>query len=938
MGFVRVDVARRLAFALLAVWTLSARAQPAETAAPAPAPQAQPAASGIVSGTVLDKSTGDAVIEAGVEVVGTGRTVRTDLDGHFKLELPEGTYQLRIFAPFYTPVRLEGVVVKAGQVVKASTSLASAPGNVQVVEVVARADRAAEATQLTERKNAAVVSETVSAEVIKKSPAKDAAEVVKRLPAVAVKDNKFIYVRGLGERYSSALLNGSRLPSPDPDKRVVPLDLFPADFIQSLSLIKTYTPDLPGDFSGGLVDIHTREFPDQLSVSANTSVGFNTQTTFQGFTTYDGSNRDFLGFGSAFRALPGEVPGTTTFNTLPASTRDTIGRDFKNIWNTETQRAQPNTTLNLSAGDSFGPLGVNLAGIYTTEYLSVPGRIENQYVNAGNLNNVQIKQDTHFIYDDSFFRTRVGGLFTASYKLTDTDKLFFRSLVDHNSVDDVTQGQGKDTQLLPQQQTSLRYTEEELDFGQVGGEHKWSWLWLDWRSAYSRTTQDEPDTRYITYDGIPPQFTDDSLGGSRIFNSLTEKLTDSAVDFTIPFTTGLPFTDFWSGLPAKFKFGPAYSYRQRNFEQRRFVYDVNKAALDLTQPPETILQPSNLIPGLIDFNENTQPGDSYDVTQEIAGGYGMFDLPIIRDQLRFIAGVREEYSYINLQTFALGLSGLQQKIKNNLDPLPGANLIYSPRPDMNIRAGYSQSVSRPEFRELSPTQYPSPRGLRPLIGNPNLVESHITNWDLRWEWFFSPLEIASISYFHKDIDQPIEQTVIVESSLIADSFRNADNAVLNGVELEGRKDFAFVSPRLQPLSLWANFTYVDSTVNVPRAKTLEVQTSTQRPLQGLAPYIANGVIEWDDPKWGDYRLLYYTAGPRITSAGSFGLPDITEQRRDQLDFVAIIPIKPLDVPMSLKLTAENLLDDNVLLTQGGAIQREYKLGVKVTIGLGYTFN
>lgn len=902
--------------------------------------QEQPApaktATGIVSGVVLDKATGDPIIEAGVEVVEQNEKTKTDIDGRFKLKLPPGIYQLRIYAPLYGPVRLQGVIVKEGKVTKADATLAAAAGNVDVVEVVAQADRAAEATQLTARKKSAVVADMMSAEVIKKTTGRDAAEVVKRVPAVTIKDNKFIFIRGLGERYSSALLNGSRLPSPDPDRRVVPLDLFPADFIESLAVIKSYTPDLPGDFSGGLVDIHAREFPDHLTFSTGASTGGNTQTTFQSYRTYRGGDLDWLGLGKDFRSLPDNVPDSVDFTQLSQRAKNRIGLGLRNIWDTRTDTAPPNHGFNLSAGDSFGPLGVSVAGVYTGEYQSIPDRTENQFVNGGRKD--PIKLDSHFTVDDSLFKTRLGGLLTASYKLTDNQKLFVRSLVDHNSFDDVTFALGEDTQGNPQRETILRYTEEELDFGQVGGEHHWNHFWFDWRSAFSRTKQDEPDTRYITYKGTPPKFTDDSLGGSRIFNKLSETLTDSAGDITIPFSTGLPLTDVWSGLPAKLKFGGAYAFRDRTFEQRRFVYNINKAAFDLTQPPETILDPSNQIPGLVDFDENTQPGDAYDVTHEILGGYGMFDLPIVRDHLRLVAGVRMEYSYINLKTTAIGVATPVKEIKNNLDPLPGANLIFTPIPDMNLRFGYSQSVSRPEFRELSPTQYPSPRGLRALIGNPLLVEANIENWDARWEWFFSPLELVSLSFFRKNLTKPIEQTVIVESSLIADSFRNAKDGTLTGFEFEGRKDFGFVHRWLKPVSLLANVAYIDATVNVPKAKKLEVQTTTSRPLQGQAPYIANAALEYAHPWLGTYRLLYYTAGERITAAGSFGLADIVEQPRHQLDAVVIVPVKPFGLPLTLKGSAENLLDDRILYTEGTRIQRRYETGVKVSLGVAYTFD
>jgi len=918
-----------LVIGLMARTTLAQ--QPAAPAAPA-------TETGTVSGTVVDKSTGDAVIEAGVEVVETGKKVTTDLDGRYKLDLPPGTYQLRFFAPLYQPVRLTGVVVKPKSVTKQNVTLAAAQANVEVVEVVARANRAAEVTQLADRKNAAVVKDTVSAEAIAKSPDKDAAAVVKRVPAVTIRDGKFVFVRGLGERYSSALLDGSRLPSTDPSKRVVPLDLFPAEFLESLGIIKTYTPDLPGDFSGGLVDIRLREFPEQLSFSTGLSESFNSQTTFQKFRTYQGGSLDYFGFGSNFRKLPERVPDTSTFTSLNEFQRDAIGRDFKNIWNSDTMTAAPGFAWNVSGGNTWGPLGVELGGLYRTDYLTVPDETLIQFRNSGTVSRPVIIPFEKFKLDTGLFTTRLGGVMTSSYRLSDTDKLFFRALIDRNTFDSNQGTNGLNDQGLHEQNTIFRYTEEELDFGQLGGEHRWSHLWLDWRTAYSRTTQNEPDTRFTTYTAPPGeqlQFSTTSSGGTRTFNDLTETLTDSALDLTLPFSSRLPFTDVWSGLPAKFKFGPAYSYRSRNFDQRRFEYGINGSALDLTQPPETVLDPSNVVPGVIDFNEKTTNTDQFDVSQEIIGGYGMFDLPIVRDRFRFVAGVREEYSNIVLKTGTLASASSAKVIKKNVDPLPGANLIYSPRDDMNVRFSYSRSVSRPEFRELSPTQFPSPRALRPTIGNPDLVESHLENFDFRWEWFYSPLELVSLSAFHKNLDQPIEAVVIQESSSNANSWANAQDGDLTGFEFEGRKNFGFIDPRLTYLSFLTNVAYIQSNVNIA-VKKLEAPHETSRPLVGQAPYIANAILDYTHPRWGSYRLLYNTAGPTIVYAGTFGLPDVEEQQRNQLDFVALIPVHLFNVPFTFKLSAENLLDDQVLLTQGGLVQNEFTKGVKISIGLSYT--
>lgn len=899
---------------------------------------------GTIAGTVTDKVSGEPIIDAGVEVVDQKTTVRTDIDGKFVLHLPPGTYQVRMFAPLHQPVRLQRIVVKPNQVARADAALPATAAGVDVVEVIAQADKAAEATQLQRRRKSASVSDTVSAETIKKSPDSDAGEVVKRVPAVTVKDDKFIYVRGLGERYSSALLNGSRLPSTDPEKRVVPLDLFPADFLESLSIIKTYTPDLPGDFSGGLADISLREFPEKLSYSVGIAGGGNTQTTFQDFLSYKGANFDYLGTGLGYRKLPNAVPDFPTGINNASNSRFAIGRAFRDIWSAETETALPNTGFNFSVGNTWGPLGLSVGGIYTTEYKHHT-EIDRQFIQAGTPGHPEAIVGDDFTYSNNVFETRVGAVATAGYKIADNHKITVHALLDRNSYDEVLAGVGTTEQFHnTEAQTQLRYTVEELAYGQVVGEHQiFPWLHFDWRSAYSRTTQDVPDNRYTTYiesgaPGSPLRFSEDSLGGSRIFGDLHEILSDSAADVTIPFTTGLPGTDVWSGLPGKFKFGPAYSYRDRDFTQRRFRYRIRNAqAIDLTLPPEEILNPFNIQPGLVNFEEETVPRDQFSAQQRIYGAYGMTELPLLRDNLlRLVTGLRVENSYIVLHTFD-DQGDPQKVIKNDTDPLPAATLIASPWETMNFRLSWSKTVSRPEFRELSPAFINQPRGLRPFVGNPDLVETKIDNYDFRWEWFFSPLELASVSYFRKTFDQPIEAIALaISSGRPVDSVTNSESAELQGFEVEGRKNFGFVWHRLRDLSLLANIAYIDSTVQVG-AKQGQVQTSKERALQGQAPYIVNAALDYTSARWGSVRLLYNTAGSRIFRAGTFGLPDLFEEPRNELDAVVIVPVRIFGTPFTIKGAAENLLDDPVLITQGGQVQSTYTTGIKVSLGISYSF-
>lgn len=907
---------------------------------------------GTIAGKVIDRSSGSAIIEAGVEVVDMGVKTRTDLDGKFELRLSPGRYQLRIYAPLYQGTRLQNIVVRAQQVTKADASLIPEGGaGVEVVEVVAQADKAAEATQLLERQNSAVVSDTIAAETIAKSPDRNAGEVLKRVPAVTMQNDKFVVVRGLGERYSSALLNGSRLPSTDPSKRVVPLDLFPAEFIESLNILKSYTPDLPGDFSGGLVDIRLREFPDRLTYSIGLSTGLNTDSTFRNFQTYHGSDVDYFGFGSDSRSIPNSVPDNLTNHSVPPAQQRAAASGFKNVWSPRTDTAPPNFGVNLSVGDTFGPLGVNFGTIYTTEYIERPNEFQENFTTQGTPPNVVINDQLHenFTFNRSTFITHLGAVLSTGYELTPTDRLSARGFVDRTTSDEVIDGTGHDRNFNDEiSQSRLQYREDQLGYGQLQGRHHRFGVDIDWRTALSQATEDEPDTRFITYDLNPaPGITrklflagEGPESSERLFSNLDEYLTDSAVDLTIPFPTRLPFTDVWSGLPAKFKMGAAYAYRNRHFEFRRFLYERNSNGPVVppdfySQPPEAILTPPN-VGTLLEFSERSRKSDSFDATQDIAAGYGMFDLPLVGEHLRLIAGVRMEYSYIVTDSALVANNDPVRTIINDLSPLPGANLVYRLRDDMNVRYAYSRSVSRPEFRELTPTRFVVPNGERPVIGNQFLVSADIESHDLRWEWFMSPTEVLSFGIFYKDLTNPIEQTVIPESAGEADSFKNAEDATLRGFEFEARKNLGILSPHLLHLTALTNVAYIDSEAHIPK-KPGEVQTSTNRALQGQAPYVVNAALEYAHPTWGTARLLYNTIGERIASAGADGLPDIFEQRRDQIDLVLLSKIQPFDVPLTAKFAAENLLNDAYRQTQADRLTHRYRTGVKFTFGLTYSY-
>ncbi len=964
---------------LVCVWLVldAALGRPgAQEHAPRPHVEGAPAEAdtreGIVSGTIIDEATGDPILEAVVEVVGRPGRHLTNLEGKYSFRLPAGTYQVRVYAPLYQSIRLEAVAVRPGQVTRVDAAMTSTgQAGVEVVEVVAEAKKKTEERQLVERKRASTVKDTISAETMAKTPGSDVADIVARTPSVTIREDRFIYVRGLGERYTSALLNGSRLPSPDPLRRVVPLDIFPVDFLDSISVVKTYSPDLPGDFSGGLVEIDLKDFPSQLSYDLSASTGFNTQTTGKPFLTYRGFPRDYLGWGAAPRNPPKDLPGFNISDPnsgLTPGEVDAIGRSFQDIWTPQTTAAPPDWGLDAAVGNTWGPFGLQLGGLYSNDWRTVPNARTRQFTNSGTPENPEIAESTSFAVDRGTFSTRLSGVLTAAYEPTQRHKFAFRMFANQSSADQTRLEFGVTPQIATGgliRQTRLRYVAERLVYGQVAGQHALTdWLQVDWRTALARTNRDEPDTRHTTYDrgpGEPFTFTTDSLGGLRYTNETVEKLSDTMVDFTVPFKTRLPFTKVWDDLPAKLKFGPAYSYRKRRFGQRLFEFSPFAGAVDLSLPAEDILAPSNIVPGVVDFRETTQPPDSFRASQRITGGYGLLDLPIIRDRLRVIGGLRAESSQIRLDTFIENVGTVPGEPplpiefrcrsrdatfcfktyrKDTLDPLPAVSVIVNPVDDMNVRLAWGKSVARPEFRELAPTSFPTQRGERATFGNPTLVETKITSWDARWEWFFSPLELASVGFFYKTLDQPIEPVVIQSATELQNSWTNGIDGWLMGVEMELRKDFGFIHPRLEPLSLATNVTWSDSLVrlgNQPIFGTTSVQTSAQRRLAGQAPFIVNAALDYTNPDLFTARLLYFTAGESLEFGGANGLPDIFLQRRNQLDAVVIVPLERwLGVGVNVKLGAENLFNAPYVLTQGPEVQERFTKGVRFSFSVSYS--
>ncbi len=935
---------------------------------------------GTISGTVINSSNASAVTGASVRVLGVdGAGGKTGPDGRFVIkDLPPGTYEVQMTAPLFRSARVTGVEVKAGKDTRIrSTMTPQVDTGIEVVEVVGNVNESSEASQLLKRKLAPTVSDNLGAESISKTPDSDAAEVVTRVPAVTIKDDKFIVVRGLNERYSGAVVNRSRMPSTDPNRRVVPLDLFPADFIESLSISKSYTPDLPGDFAGGLVDITLASPPQEWVASMSVTVGLNTETTFGKFSTYPGCTEDWFGFGGACRDLPSGTDVTLIQDMTPIQERLFVGALPLN-WDLEDEKAPPNFGIDGGIGGAIGDFSFNFSAVYDTSHQRYRDEISGGFTNPQlffrdeldcigkdpNGNDICIG---FYNYDRTEFETKLGGILTTEYRLSPSHKLSGRGLYNRKSNDEVFSGFGSDeSDAIPKFSTAQIYTADQLGFGQLEGSHLFPWVEVDWRASWAPSSEEQPDTKYTVYaqaNDDDPVYRLDGKSPStlRTWLELDEFLQDYYLDFTIPFRTRLPFTDVWSGLQATLKAGVNYSLRERDMEFKRLGTQFTSTTLDLSLPPNTLLQPANYGGSPFSLENLTRVNDTFSASQEIGGVYAMVDTPIIAEKLRLIAGARLEYSYISTEG-ASQTEGESTAIINDLDVMPGISLVYSPVDTMNVRAAYSQTVSRPEFRELTPTTFPAAPGRRTLQGNQDLVSAAITSYDLRWEWFPNTLELASVSVFYKELKNPIELNVRNAASELRDQFLNAEEATVFGVELEGRKNFAFL---VRPLRGWrwtrpiagyfadletqANFSWIESEVTLPDVDSEGVPiavTSKSRALQGQAPFTVNLSIQYEHYRWGLYRFLYNTVGRTIDSAGidqtpeddNPGTPDIFSEQRHALDFVWLLDLDVFGIDdTNFKFAVENILDDDYRKQQGKFVVSQYKKGTTFSIGLRHNF-
>lgn len=923
---------------------------------------------GVITGKITDGETGEALRGASVLVVETKKGAYSDTKGMYRIaKVADGTYTVRISYVGYEARTLMNVVVSGKPVTTdVVLSLIKSGGPVIVVEAERANDNAA--ALLAARKNASQVSDGIGREEISKLSDGDAGQALKRVSGVTLVEGKYVFVRGTSDRYSNTTLNGSALTSTEPDKKSFAFDMFPSELLENANIIKSFTPDLPGNFAGGLVQLNTIDFPLGTSLKLSASQGFNDYVTFKGngFMNTAGGGTDWMGVDDGSRSLPSGFPtdrlemnqllrdvknsSDPALQAAAISKLDGIGRDFQNNnWNTGTETVAPNGSIALTYTDIFSMGEVDQLGLVASANYGSSWQ-NNRMVRGGVLSNPQ-----DYLYKFNGFASThtvsLSALLNVAYRIGTTSTISFKNAFNRSAdIENVYLSGENFAQSVEQRLFSFQYVQKQLYAGTLGGEHTLSMAnnaLLDWKFGFSNSKRDEPDFRRLqflrnTADSGQPLFAafDQSPQGAgsragRFFSNLNDDAISAGLNFTLPVTTTF-----------KVKVGGLLENRSRTFKARSITI-VQGAENDIS---DAFTIPDNdAIPDLrpmfadsnysvakqrLSYSEDSKLADQYDALENLVAGYAMIDLPfdVAGLEMRVITGARIEKSIQELNSFTVTDERVRVD-QDLLDVLPALNLIIKPNESFNIRLGASQTLARPSLREYAPFQFYDFQQQATIAGNPNLKRALIKNFDLRFEYFTGPGEVLSLSGFYKQFTDAIEETIFPQQSEIVRSFGNANGLANNiGVELEIRKSLGFIATPLQFFMVSFNGALIASDITVEQAGVKD-----SRSMWGQSPYTVNASLAYINPDTRTAITLgYNTSGRRIIQVNLVGVfqgdPHVYELPRDIIDFSVI---QPIGEAFEVKLGIRDLLNQPLVWEQNGALIQSNIRGMGVTLGFGY---
>lgn len=898
-----------------------------------------PGATGRIVGRIVDAASGAGIADASVQVVGTALGTHAGVDGRYALPaVAAGTVALQVRRIGYASKTVTGVLVTAGQPSEQNVALATASVQLTTQVVTASRERGTVSEAIDGQRSAVGVVNAVTAEQISRSPDGDAAQAVKRVSGVTVQDGKYVFVRGLGERYTTSSLNGARVPSPEPEKRVVPLDMFPAGLLQTITTSKTFTPDQQGDFSGASVDIRTREFPASRSGSLQIGSGYAAGAT--GATILAASTVGGERFASVNhqRDLPSIVQGLGNLQNVNLNQGDVniLVGSFRNAWTPKLGTGAPLLNGSASFGGNDPILFGHRLGYLVSASLSSGADVKEGQVRAladrGTTRGQTVEMD-RFTGQTSSQNVLWGGLTNLSTLIGDNSRLTFNGLFNRSADNDARVEIGEFTaDNLPVKITRMQYTQRGIHSGQLAGEHQLTeGQKLEWSATASGVRRYEPDRTEFVQDferdtPTGPQvlrwYNGGSGGAVRTFSDLNENSHEYSAKYQLSIGP--------SGMQTLLKAGGLYRATGRDAQSLSYAFSArNISNADRELPLEQIFDGRFTMPTsrVFTFGPLSQ-GGSYTARDELTAGFLMAEVPLSA-AVRLVGGARHESD--NLQVHAVSTLGSpvsSSKLWNDLLPSLALNVKLSETQQLRFSA--ARTLARPEYRELSPITSRDVIGGENVRGDETLQRTNVNNADIRWELYPSAGELLSVGVFAKHFILPIERVYGSGSGGTSFVFfTNAQSADNLGVEAELRKNLGTLGRRFEALSIFSNVTVMRSQIHLFDS-TQAAATNLTRAMVGQAPYVFNtGLTYAAASSASTATLLFNRVGARITAAGSSPLPDVIEQPRNALDFSMRQTLTPA---VQVRFDLRNLLDAPYEVLQGSVTRELYRYGRTVNLG------
>lgn len=871
------------------------------------------ALAGNIKGTVLDKQTKEPLTGATIQITGTAQGVVADIDGNYTLNVNDGTYTITVRYIGYKDILLNSIKVKAETLLNFEMeSDAQALGE---VSVVAKKNLEGERALQMERQKATLAIENLGAKEMSIKGISNVEEGVKKITGISIASAGQLIVRGLGDRYSTTTLNGLPIASPNPDNKLIPLDIFPASTVQNITVSKVYDASAFADYSGAHIDISTKENvgSDFLSISFNAGGKFN--TLGKDFYRMD---RD----GSLFNT-PSLDQKLIDMSLTDFEEYARHNRLFNTSFQVSKKTALPEFGGNIGFGKRF-----TLGGNEVSVLGSIGVSNDLQTMDNASIRTLEATGNTlnEFNYDSYSNELKIAALGNLGYSFRTSDHIGYTFFYARNAIDTYMRREGvdyEDHHLIGSNNVTHIYS---LQNHQVNGKHHFGKQWdLNWSGSYSKTSSDEPDRRQVMFireDDQIKLFKLNRQETMRYFGSLNE--------------------DEWVGdLTASYRFGDnnklqagfTYKDKNRDYMGTRFYYNLNKLNPTITDIYDTdsFLNMENVENGSITIDRKKQPKDSYTAGNSIYAGYIATEYYPIAPLLVNL-GVRYEISKQWVDYYTDGGKAERSELNQN-DLFPSLNMKYQMNEKNSLRFAFSRTVTRPSFIEMAPFLYQESYGSAQIRGNADLQNGYNYNIDLRYELFEKNGDMLSITAYYKHLKAPIERVQTLSGGSAVHSFRNADNGMATGVEIEFRKEI------VKDLRFGVNGSYMYTNVKLPEGGAY---TNSQRALQGASPYLANADLTYSPAFSNDRQLsvalLYNLQGPRIHSVGISGLGDIKQQPVHTLNFTGSYRFNRR---FAVKLQVNDLLNQDILFKQevpttGDKVEVErFRKGTGFEVGFSY---